>query len=189
MLPKAAVHIFYKAGNPWGCWQIFGSDCVLRWTAWVPRCYGSKGKRWKSYVSMEDVCVERFLSGCSAQQGADRDPLFTDFTLSASLCCCFGAILLAGWQGQYCYTKTCGKISMLLQWQWVSSYSAKHFCLLCILAPSLSAELLRFLAVSKIDAKIPGTVQQSECLLVWAGDGGTWSLDLCFLGGSLAGRA
>lgn len=66
MLPEATVpvHIFCKAGNPRRCWQIFGSDCVLLyWTAQVPKCYDSKGKRWKSYVSIEDViCVKGFLS-------------------------------------------------------------------------------------------------------------------------------
>lgn len=186
MFPKATVpvHIFCKAGSPWGRWQIFGSNRVLLcWTSQVPKCYGLTGKRCKSYVSAADVVFAQGFICEWPQCPAEQNRICCLLTRSSQLFALPLPSCRAGWltRQSYCYPKD--KWEGICAAPLTMNRNALYKMLLSPLHPcTLSAELLRFLALREIDAKkkIPGTAQVAEWPLFWVGDGGAQSLDLCF---------
>lgn len=173
MFPKATVpvHIFCKAGSPWGRWQIFGSNRVLLcWTSQVPKCYGLTGKRCKSYVSAADVVFAQGFICEWPQCPAEQNRICCLLTQSSQLFVLPLPSCRAGWltRQSYCYPKD--KWEGICAAPLTMNRNALYKMLLSPLHPcTLSAELLRFLALREIDAKNPRNCSGSRMatLLDW----------------------
>lgn len=152
---------------------------------------------WFDREKMQILCI---TGGCCFCRGiylwvaavssrTDTGPAVCWLEALSSLRCPFRAAVLAGWQGRaIVILRTSGKVSVLLQWQWIEMHFAKRFHLPCILALTLSAELLRFLALRETDAKNPRNCSGNRMATHLGWGWRSSKFVSVFLGGSLAGR-